>query len=253
VIKVNRNAPPKGTSMDRKRKQELRKIKTEIDQGATSISFKNRELWREDRVKQFLHESQHGKCCYCEAKQRIKGGNVEHFRPKGRVGENKNHPGYWWLAYEWDNLLIACGTCNSKKWSKFPLMNEEDRVFNETDNLDKEKPYLINPLKENPERFIEFEIPAVVDWEKEKPETVNAIGKGQRGEKTVAELTGINDIEVKMERANKIRDYEMYLSALKEADATEEYRRYIDRCVSPEGEFSGFVKFYSEEKGYIPE
>jgi hypothetical protein len=69
------------------------------------------------------------KCAYCETK--IEGfiGDAEHFRPKGRVrsetdeaskvveilDENNvriQHPGYFWLAYNWKNLLPSCHLCN---------------------------------------------------------------------------------------------------------------------------------------------
>jgi len=256
MIKINRSDPPNDTKMDRKKEQELWKIKTEIDQGATSVSFKNRNLWTEKPVKQFLHKSQHGKCCYCEAEQWIINSDVEHFRPKGKVDESENHLGYWWLAYEWDNLLIACGTCNrSYKKSKFPLLNEKDRAYNKTDKLDQEKPYLINPLKEDPERFIEYKIP-VVDWEKEESVMVEAIGKDKRGRRTVNELTGINDIEVKRERGEKIKNCEMDLELLKKVNEREEYKKRFDKWTSHKREFSGLMKFYLKylkKEGRIPE
>src|SRR5574341_1145443 len=64
-----------------------------------------------------------GKCAYCETLiAENHPGDIEHFRPKGRVtdsmgrqlmvqdenGEEYPHPGYYWLAYDWKNLLLAC-------------------------------------------------------------------------------------------------------------------------------------------------
>ena len=80
----------------------------------------------------------HGKCVYCETPMNdIFPGDVEHYRPKGKVtdenydlvymqnddgsfvsdenGENKPHPGYFWLAYEWTNLMPSCTYCNRPK------------------------------------------------------------------------------------------------------------------------------------------
>jgi 5-methylcytosine-specific restriction endonuclease McrA len=77
----------------------------------------------------------YGKCAYCEAPIRdYQPGDVEHFRPKAGVsdengqavflfdeegqvqvgadGKPVEHPGYYWLAYEWTNLLPACAKCN---------------------------------------------------------------------------------------------------------------------------------------------
>jgi hypothetical protein len=86
----------------------------------------------------------HGKCAYCET--RITGfpGDTEHFRPKGRVrdlnrqmnddsleivkivdddGDAMEHPGYFWLAYHWQNLLPSCEFCNTAggKGDIFPI------------------------------------------------------------------------------------------------------------------------------------
>ena len=57
-----------------------------------------------------------GKCCYCETKiNPVSTAHVEHFRPKSKItGVNKN--GYYWLGYEWSNLLLACPSCNGIKY-----------------------------------------------------------------------------------------------------------------------------------------
>lgn len=74
----------------------------------------------EDRVwKNFKNEflTELGRCAYCEGRY-LAGefGDAEHYRPKGKVTEGQSatsHPGYYWLAYEWHNLLLACKKCNS--------------------------------------------------------------------------------------------------------------------------------------------
>lgn len=96
-------------------------------------------------AKESLYESQEGKCCYCERKRDKKREmDVEHYRPKGGIKDDKNHPGYWWLAYDWDNLLLACKTCNQEyKETHFPIQGQ--RAYYKNDNLEGEKPYLLNP------------------------------------------------------------------------------------------------------------
>ncbi len=59
-----------------------------------------------------------GRCSYCEGRY-VAGefGDAEHYRPKAMVTEDREpieHPGYYWLAYEWHNLLLSCKKCNSK-------------------------------------------------------------------------------------------------------------------------------------------
>ena len=113
-------------------------------------------MWREDEdLRDALHERHHnGKCCYCERKRDIsRERDVEHFRPKLGVTEAPRHKGYWWLAYEWNNMLISCKTCNSAhKKNHFPLMDEHKRVYEERDT-DVEEPLLINPAIEDPEPY----------------------------------------------------------------------------------------------------
>jgi uncharacterized protein (TIGR02646 family) len=62
------------------------------------------------------------KCAYCE--KYSYNPHVEHFRPKKRVtGNQPLGTGYYWLCYEWTNLLPCCPDCNriDAKGDKFPI------------------------------------------------------------------------------------------------------------------------------------
>ncbi|HEV7744196.1 MAG TPA: hypothetical protein VGO56_04290 [Pyrinomonadaceae bacterium] len=124
----------------------------------------------------------HGKCAYCEsAIDADQPGDIDHFRPKGEVrdlegavvsvgdehGNFTSHPGYYWLAYDWRNLLPACADCNrpSKKktkgtrvgkGSRFPVANEYAVSAGAEDH---EQPLLINPADpdEEPSLHMEFD------------------------------------------------------------------------------------------------
>lgn len=75
-------------------------------------------------VKHELWEQQKMKCCYCEAHSECVYHDVEHFRPKARANRMNGtvSPGYWWLAWTWENLLFSCQSCNrSAKKDLFPL------------------------------------------------------------------------------------------------------------------------------------
>ncbi|GLS42688.1 HNH endonuclease [Methylobacterium brachythecii] len=62
----------------------------------------------------------HGKCAYCESRFDVTAPvDIEHFRPKGGV-EGQVHPGYWWLAAEWTNLLPSCIDCNRRRYQPTP-------------------------------------------------------------------------------------------------------------------------------------
>ena len=77
----------------------------------------------------FLLKLSHQKCAYCESNiTATQPGDVEHYRPKGRIRDalgrivkttrfavGSDHPGYWWLAYCWENLLPSCIDCNRRR------------------------------------------------------------------------------------------------------------------------------------------
>lgn len=74
------------------------------------------EAYREPDVKQALRNLFHNKCAYCESF--IAGTqpeDVEHYRPKGGIEGHARHPGYWWLATVWTNLLPSCIDCNRRR------------------------------------------------------------------------------------------------------------------------------------------
>lgn len=134
-------------------------------------------LYKHVQVKTALEKLFHDKCAYCEWK--FTGGSdwdVEHFRPKGRVAERKDHPGYYWLAYTWSNLYPSCTHCNQKRKDKprwadstelpaagkldqFPLQDESTRVMSPdyNDHLPDEQRLLIDPCYDNPEEHLGFD------------------------------------------------------------------------------------------------
>lgn len=102
-------------------------------------------IWK--KLKEWLLENVFNeKCAYCETKlfKTQAPEHAEHFRPKNgisngaknkkRYGDGKtrdpkgneiDHPGYIWLAYNWKNLVPSCNNCNTGpgKKSQFPINN----------------------------------------------------------------------------------------------------------------------------------
>ena len=140
--------------------------------GARKFNFDN-VIYGHESVKSTLLQAQHDKCCYCESKFGAASyGAVEHFRPKGAVQQGQGlggeHPGYYWLAYSWSNLLVSCERCNtSHKRSLFPLANPELRARCHYDDVDRETPLFVDPAREDPRRHIRFRGPAVEPLRKE--------------------------------------------------------------------------------------
>ncbi len=115
----------------------------------------NAEVWR--KVKQFIFALANDMCGYCEgAVLLVSAGEVEHYRPKARVDGEKDHKGYYWLAYEFSNYVPACGNCNGArgKANHFPIAGS--RACAMTDNLEQEKPLLLHPFEHNPADHLRF-------------------------------------------------------------------------------------------------
>lgn len=69
------------------------------------------------------------KCGYCESNTSAGAElRVDHYRPKDKVKEDSTHTGYFWLGYEWSNLVLACEKCNRSKSNKFPLGTNSVRI-----------------------------------------------------------------------------------------------------------------------------
>ena len=130
-----------------------------------SKSFKN-SLW--DCFKFRIWKAQGMKCCYCEKYIAEQESGLEHFRPKTKVTSIDNatitRRAYWWLAYDWKNFLISCSTCNRKKGTRFPLVDENTRVgdfskqIQKNGQLENEIPQIINPRYENPSSFLTYQL-----------------------------------------------------------------------------------------------
>ena len=144
-------------------------------------------LYGHREVKEALATTQHGKCCFCETKIG-KDGDVEHYRPKACYsqdrGDTLHGPGYYWLAYEWSNLLLSCSICNQRyKKNLFPLSDPAQRATSHHGDLTAEDPLLIHPVEQDPEEFISFrrEIPYPIDGNPYGTATIEVLGLRREG------------------------------------------------------------------------
>jgi len=102
-------------------------------------------------AKPILHDRFHGKCGYCETNiETSENGIVDRFRPFNGVRDNKEYHQdlYWWLVYDWDNLVYSCQECNQYKANYFPIKGTRVKLRNE--NFEKEERLLINPSCDEP-------------------------------------------------------------------------------------------------------
>ncbi len=232
-------------------------LKSQLDKtgSLSSNDFKARNYWGE--VKKELCEFQYGKCCFCErGRDSNRESDVEHFRPK-LANNNKpaaNHNGYWWLAYTWENLFFVCSDCNSTyKKNFFPLIDEGDRAFDKNDDLQKEKPYLLNPATDDPEQFI------IYDYTSSKvPVPVSSANDHDgRGKKTI-ELLGLDKrLDLITGRAEKLKNMELCAKTINYMEQSDkDFSDQLDQNIeclkshtNPRSQFAGFARFYYKQVG----
>src|SRR5436853_5023521 len=122
-------------------------------------------LWRELAPR--FRDLRNGKCWYSESRNPGSDKNIDHFRPKGGVEEDKAHEGYWWLAFDWRNFRYACQWCNQRRNDKanktsggkgehFPLAPNSFRAYRETDDCDNEDIELLDPADPDDWKLLTF-------------------------------------------------------------------------------------------------
>ena len=124
-----------------------------IDSGTYIEKFNSR--YKTADIKEALNKTYHGKCAFCETWS--EEWHVEHYRPKSL---------YPWLAFSWDNLLVACARCNKFKGNRFEIAGDPARFENkDLDQINQlaaiyaetERPHTIHPELEDPEPFLQFD------------------------------------------------------------------------------------------------
>jgi hypothetical protein len=153
-----------------------------------------------------LSRVQYRKCAFCEGWAIGQDfGDVEHFAPKaeievlsddettwgverdnlanviGRKPNSISATGYWWLAYEWDNYILACAICN-QQWKRAIFPIKEARAAPPAQK-DAETHYLLHPYRgEAPKDHLEYGLLGEV-----KPKTL-AGGPSIYGRETIRTL-----------------------------------------------------------------
>ncbi|MCB9678980.1 MAG: hypothetical protein H6737_28015 [Alphaproteobacteria bacterium] len=153
----------------------------EPDYAAINAYIDAHEQWS-DGVKPHYGRLQDRRCGYCEMRL-TDYGDVEHYRPKNAIfglkapGMERDdvnnvsgrafhrypekhawNSGYWWLAYSWDNYLLACGRCNQNwKSALFPIKGAH-RSRRLPGHEASETPWLLDPFgEEDPVDHLRFD------------------------------------------------------------------------------------------------
>ena len=198
----------------------------------------DRKIYAHQSVKEALETAQHKKCCYCETKYGATSyGEVEHFRPKGEMRQKKGAgrllPGYYWLAFDWENLLVGCKKCNTNKGSLFPLEDPDARARSHRDDLSGEEPLLIDPGNEDPREHVRFRGAAVEPITRKGRETISVAGLRR------SELE-----EKRKERLDMVEALATIPTIGGEKSGAEKAGEIIERCKSEKAEFSAMTRAF---------
>lgn len=184
------------------------------------------EIYAQLKEEVYLHPDGpfRGKCAYCECRiYPSQYGDLDHYRPKGAVkdvatgkpvrieldGVERNHPGYYWLAYAWQNLLPTCELCNRPslrrsggrrvgKHDFFPV--EGFRAVRPGDES-REVALLLHPALDEPSLHLGLDPTGVL------------YGKTEKGRTTI-ELLGLNDRDLPNERRDAYERAELLAQRL---------------------------------------
>lgn len=116
-------------------------------------------------VADILFEMTDGNCAYCE--RSLTTGSrlfwvVTHHRPMwGAVGGDGkvDMTAYWWLTYDWRNLLPVCPDCVRAKGTRFPV---DGARAGSVDELPDELPYLLDPVLDDPAEHLRYDADGTV-------------------------------------------------------------------------------------------
>lgn len=200
------------------------------------------DKYKTDSVLNELKRIYNTKCAYCEKELLDSPKHIEHYRPKNI---------YYWLAYSWDNLLLACNACNSYKGIKFEIAGKKikylDEDFDDIHNLStsynvQEKPLLINPEIDDVSIDIQYDTQGIISskTKNERVEyTINTACKLNRDGLIKKRQVIINNY-----RNTINRHYELFLKEDKTAISRfmPDIEIFLKQCV-PSSEFFGLRNF----------
>lgn len=212
-----------------------------------SAYLKQNPSW--NQLKKWLARFSFNKCWYCEAKSLRAPFDVDHFRPKlGTTVERvelSGHPGYYWLAYEWQNFRLSCQRCNRLekdensvlcgKANEFPIASETFRCTKAADAISAESPRLLDPCSETDCALLIHAIDGEV-----KPAAADGTWEYQRARYTI-DLLGFNSAPVPEEKRKRWQTLATLIEVAGDTQNPEiatELSKYLDM----EHEYSSFFR-----------
>ena len=252
MLDLRAHKPPKPNDFNHRVKDAQANIQNLIDDGNTPGEHDYQPLWT--NYKPTITQAHfNGKCAYCESWVRASyPGEIDHYRPKTEVVSYKNRgarhedtppkrkvatrtkPGYWWLAYCWDNWLLSCKLCNGWKGSQFPTQPEAPCLA--PGDEARYHPVLLNPMTDDPAPHFHFDESGMIQGETTRGNTtIDICGLDrkyltqarQRVAQTIVKLA--DDLAVATNERNPLA-----------------YRQTVQRIIQecqPEKAYSGMVRY----------
>ena len=216
------------------------------------------EIYGAPQVRMALERLFRSKCAYCETTILEGSFDVDHFRPKKRVKERADHPGYYWLTYKWENLYPSCQNCNRRLWGKpqwsdptrgsaggkqnqFPLSNESSRALGPTDDVNRELRLLLDPCHDLPEEVLGY-YPNGQAF---------ALGDDSRANSTIRAFNFRNRQRLRERRGQVMADVQHLLEQISIAEQDENtnvrivkgLRELLNQRLEPSAEYAGAARF----------
>ena len=277
MIKIDRSQVRRPSALDKKNRAGKTETERAIEHytsptfDGTNFEFK---IYSDPEVKESLIKLFKGKCAYCESTfLHVYSGDVEHFRPKGEIEEATPHkkPGYYWLAADWDNLLLSCRNCNQKlshsiygtgnkktmgKMNQFPLSDSSKyvRQHDHPNGILDEEQYrlLLNPCIDNPEEHLEYGEEGVIRPKKHADGTQSIMAKTsiyiyvlQRVYLVQSREKVLIEMQAQIQRVKEAT--QNYNDVIGDADTTKKF--YFERVLKRELE--RLKKFLNPEEQYV--
>ena len=183
----------------------LRRVVTKTEKENAADRYQHPE------IKAALKAMFHSKCAYCESYiEHVSDSHIEHYRPKSKFPD---------LTFDWENLLLSCGKCNSTKYKgdRFPETSAGG-------------PY-INPCTDLPGDHFQF----VYDV---KAKLASVYGKTERGETTETGL-GLNRPDLRTYRSKRLA---MLLCLAQYAQTDPEAQHLLDEAKQDDAEYAAFAR-----------
>ena len=224
----------------RRRLQEFVFQSDEKLRSQSRFSF-DQELIDGPEVREALLELFRSACAYCETPVHAFSDKrvvvvTDHFRPRQNASGSRGQSEfiyYSWLAYEWDNRVLACPSCSRAKRNQFPLRDKRRGAIGASiaELRESERPLLLDPCHSDIAASLSFSPDGLVE------------GRDEMGEATI-NILQFNRSQLVESRLRAFRTYALALTKQPQMAVVEE-------TGWGEGWASHVVRFQDLDRGHL--